>query len=183
MLSATLSLPQWPSKWVPAASLSQTNTNNDLWVYETSFLWLCMFSFSLDRGSYTKGLPQIRIDRDSENNSFFWRKSSETDLWMNYPKIQQDQHKITNTILPLHDNIFIFHHSLFNKCFLLLFMWGFKSEWINEVGVCLKTLWWYWDLMRTYTRSQCSSAAWWFLQKTKGLPMVSCMQFSWDTIS
>uniref|UniRef100_A0A3Q1IBC1 Anion exchange protein n=1 Tax=Anabas testudineus TaxID=64144 RepID=A0A3Q1IBC1_ANATE len=35
---------------------------------------------SLDRASYTKGLPQIRIDRDSENNSFFWRKNSETDL-------------------------------------------------------------------------------------------------------
>ncbi|XP_026209648.1 electrogenic sodium bicarbonate cotransporter 1-like isoform X2 [Anabas testudineus] len=34
----------------------------------------------LDRASYTKGLPQIRIDRDSENNSFFWRKNSETDL-------------------------------------------------------------------------------------------------------
>ncbi|XP_076613901.1 electrogenic sodium bicarbonate cotransporter 1-like isoform X3 [Chaetodon auriga] len=34
----------------------------------------------LDRGSYTKGLPQIRIDRDSEENGFFWRKGSETDL-------------------------------------------------------------------------------------------------------
>ncbi|XP_070844503.1 electrogenic sodium bicarbonate cotransporter 1-like isoform X3 [Chaetodon trifascialis] len=34
----------------------------------------------LDRGSYTKGLPQIRIDRDSEENGFFWKKGSETDL-------------------------------------------------------------------------------------------------------
>lgn len=44
-------------------------------------------SFSLHRGSYAKGLPQIRIDRDLEENSFFWRKGSETDLWMSYPKI------------------------------------------------------------------------------------------------
>ncbi|XP_040014023.1 electrogenic sodium bicarbonate cotransporter 1-like [Xiphias gladius] len=35
---------------------------------------------SLDRESYTKGLPQIRIGRDSEDNGFFWKKGSETDL-------------------------------------------------------------------------------------------------------
>lgn len=44
-------------------------------------------SFSLDRGSYSKGSPQIRIDRDLEESSFFWKKGSETDLWTNYPKI------------------------------------------------------------------------------------------------
>lgn len=111
------------------------------------FILPSMSSFSLDRGSYTKGMPQIRIDQDSENNSFFWRKNSETDLWMNYPKIQQNQHKITSgttlfrTIVPLHSNIFIFYPSLFCFIFLLLFMRGFKSEWINEVFVLnFKTL-------------------------------------------
>uniref|UniRef100_A0A672GKV9 Anion exchange protein n=1 Tax=Salarias fasciatus TaxID=181472 RepID=A0A672GKV9_SALFA len=35
----------------------------------------------LERGSYTKGLPQIRIGRGSEDNGFFWkRKGSETEL-------------------------------------------------------------------------------------------------------
>ncbi|XP_038589039.1 electrogenic sodium bicarbonate cotransporter 1-like isoform X1 [Micropterus salmoides] len=34
----------------------------------------------LDRGSYTKGLPHIRIKRDSEDNGVFWKKGSETDL-------------------------------------------------------------------------------------------------------
>nr|XP_033502810.1 electrogenic sodium bicarbonate cotransporter 1-like isoform X1 [Epinephelus lanceolatus] len=34
----------------------------------------------LDRGSYTKGSPQIRIGRNSEDNTFLWRKNSETDL-------------------------------------------------------------------------------------------------------
>ncbi|XP_070707107.1 electrogenic sodium bicarbonate cotransporter 1-like [Pempheris klunzingeri] len=34
----------------------------------------------LDRGSCTKCWPQIRIDRDSEDSSFFWKKGSETDL-------------------------------------------------------------------------------------------------------
>lgn len=43
-------------------------------------------SCSLDRGSYSKGSPRIRIDRDLEENSFFWRKGSETDLWMSYAK-------------------------------------------------------------------------------------------------
>uniref|UniRef100_A0A8C4NL47 Anion exchange protein n=1 Tax=Dicentrarchus labrax TaxID=13489 RepID=A0A8C4NL47_DICLA len=37
-------------------------------------------SFSLDKSSYTKGLPQIRIGGNSEENGFLWRKSSETDL-------------------------------------------------------------------------------------------------------
>nr|XP_019937825.1 PREDICTED: electrogenic sodium bicarbonate cotransporter 1-like isoform X2 [Paralichthys olivaceus] len=31
-------------------------------------------------GSYTKGLPQIQIGRDSEDNGFFWKRGSETDL-------------------------------------------------------------------------------------------------------
>ncbi|XP_054612174.1 electrogenic sodium bicarbonate cotransporter 1-like isoform X6 [Dunckerocampus dactyliophorus] len=34
----------------------------------------------LERGSYTKGSPQIRIDSDAEDNCFFWKKASETDL-------------------------------------------------------------------------------------------------------
>ncbi|KAM8873213.1 electrogenic sodium bicarbonate cotransporter 1-like isoform 3-T4 [Synchiropus picturatus] len=34
----------------------------------------------LDRRSYTKGLPQIKIDRDSEENGFSWKKDCETDL-------------------------------------------------------------------------------------------------------
>ncbi|KAM9841803.1 electrogenic sodium bicarbonate cotransporter 1-like isoform 2-T3 [Aulostomus maculatus] len=34
----------------------------------------------LEKGSYTKGLPQIRINRDSEDNGFAWKKGSETDL-------------------------------------------------------------------------------------------------------
>lgn len=34
----------------------------------------------LEKGAYTKGSPQIRIDRDSEENGFVWKKSSETDL-------------------------------------------------------------------------------------------------------
>nr|XP_057907027.1 electrogenic sodium bicarbonate cotransporter 1-like isoform X5 [Doryrhamphus excisus] len=34
----------------------------------------------LERGSYTKGSPQIRIDGDAEDNCFFWKKTSETDL-------------------------------------------------------------------------------------------------------
>ncbi|XP_035040493.1 electrogenic sodium bicarbonate cotransporter 1 isoform X1 [Hippoglossus stenolepis] len=34
----------------------------------------------LERGSYTKGLPQIRIGRNSEDNGFIWRRGSETDL-------------------------------------------------------------------------------------------------------
>ncbi|KAM9820505.1 electrogenic sodium bicarbonate cotransporter 1-like [Neosynchiropus ocellatus] len=34
----------------------------------------------LDRRSYTKGLPQIKIDRDTEENGFFWKKDCETDL-------------------------------------------------------------------------------------------------------
>uniref|UniRef100_A0A665VZP7 Anion exchange protein n=1 Tax=Echeneis naucrates TaxID=173247 RepID=A0A665VZP7_ECHNA len=37
-------------------------------------------SFSLERGSFMKGLPQIRIGRGSEDNGFFWKKGSETDL-------------------------------------------------------------------------------------------------------
>lgn len=74
---------------------------------------LCISSsFSLDRGSYKKSLPQIRIDRDSEENGFFWKKDSDTDLWMNYPKMQQNQHNIENitilfcTIVPLRNGIF-----------------------------------------------------------------------------
>lgn len=65
------------------------------------FTSLCISSSSsLDRGSYAKGLPQIRIGRDSEDNGFFWKKGSETDLWMTYPKTQQNQHSIANiTIL------------------------------------------------------------------------------------
>lgn len=51
-------------------------------------------SFSLDRGSYLKGSPQIRIGRDLEENSFFWKKGSETDLWMNYPA-QHDKHNLS----------------------------------------------------------------------------------------
>ncbi|CAN9504383.1 unnamed protein product, partial [Ophioblennius macclurei] len=34
----------------------------------------------LERGPYTKGLPQIRIGRGSEDNGFVWRKGSETEL-------------------------------------------------------------------------------------------------------
>ncbi|KAG7499468.1 electrogenic sodium bicarbonate cotransporter 1-like isoform X2 [Solea senegalensis] len=34
----------------------------------------------LERGSYTQGLPQIQIGRDSEDRGFFWRRGSETDL-------------------------------------------------------------------------------------------------------
>ncbi|XP_030292394.1 electrogenic sodium bicarbonate cotransporter 1-like isoform X3 [Sparus aurata] len=34
----------------------------------------------LDRSSYAKGSPQIRIERDPEDNGFSWRKGSETDL-------------------------------------------------------------------------------------------------------
>ncbi|XP_047425815.1 electrogenic sodium bicarbonate cotransporter 1-like isoform X1 [Mugil cephalus] len=34
----------------------------------------------LDKGSYFKGLPQIRIGLGSEDNGFFWKKGSETDL-------------------------------------------------------------------------------------------------------
>ncbi|KAM8744092.1 electrogenic sodium bicarbonate cotransporter 1-like isoform 3-T4 [Acanthopagrus schlegelii] len=34
----------------------------------------------LDRSSYAKGSPQIRIERDPEDNGFAWRKGSETDL-------------------------------------------------------------------------------------------------------
>ncbi|XP_077945016.1 electrogenic sodium bicarbonate cotransporter 1 isoform X3 [Gasterosteus aculeatus] len=34
----------------------------------------------LERSSYTKALPQIRVGRNSEDQAFFWRKGSETDL-------------------------------------------------------------------------------------------------------
>uniref|UniRef100_A0A7N6AF04 Anion exchange protein n=1 Tax=Anabas testudineus TaxID=64144 RepID=A0A7N6AF04_ANATE len=47
---------------------------------ENEFVSKASVKVKIPRASYTKGLPQIRIDRDSENNSFFWRKNSETDL-------------------------------------------------------------------------------------------------------
>ncbi|XP_061764076.1 electrogenic sodium bicarbonate cotransporter 1-like isoform X3 [Nerophis ophidion] len=34
----------------------------------------------LEKGSYLKGSPQVRMDGETEDNCFFWKKASETDL-------------------------------------------------------------------------------------------------------
>lgn len=91
---------------------------------------LCISSFfSLDRGSYTKGLPQIRIDGDSEENGFFWKKGSETDLWMNFSKDTAQLTIMTIlfcTIVPLRNGVLIF------------LLCRRKSEWLEVFVLKLK---------------------------------------------